>query len=185
MQWSLKTSIVKLSVFIRNTTHRDAPLIADLSHQTFIETFASRNTRENMDKFLKEQFSKELLMQEVGDHKNVFLLAFYNQEPAGYARLRENNNPPELQHLKTLEIARIYVLKKFIGKGVGKMLMQKSLAMALRQKVDAVWLGVWEQNLAAINFYQSWGFKKFATHIFMLGSDAQTDWLMKKDMGMV
>jgi ribosomal protein S18 acetylase RimI-like enzyme len=47
---------------------------------------------------------------------------------------------------------------------------------------QALWLGVWEKNERAINFYHRWGFEKFGEHDFILGDDVQTDWLMKKEL---
>ncbi len=172
---------------IRFATKNDAALIADLSRQTFYETFAPQNTKEDMDKFMNEQFTQEKLMAEVGAPDNIFLLALEGTEPdnysvLGYARLRENNKPPELGDANTLEIARIYAATNSIGKGVGKLLMKKSLDIATELKKDTVWLGVWEHNQRAIDFYTKWGFEKFSTHVFMLGDDAQTDWLMKKSL---
>ena len=55
-----------MSLSIRYAGLEDAVLIADISHQTFYDTFAAANTRENMDKFLNEQFTKGKLMMEVG-----------------------------------------------------------------------------------------------------------------------
>jgi diamine N-acetyltransferase len=167
---------------IRFAVTRDAALIADLSHRTFYDTFAAANTRENMDKFMREQFSKELLMAEVGAAGNIFLLAECAGKPAGYARLREDNNPPELAGLQTLEIARIYAVQEMIGKGIGQALMQKSIAVARERTKQLVWLGVWEKNTRAIEFYRKWGFEKFREHPFLLGDDVQTDWLMKRDV---
>jgi diamine N-acetyltransferase len=60
--------------------------------------------------------------------------------------------------------------------------MEKSLAIAKELKKDIVWLGVWEHNQRAIDFYTKWGFEKFGTHVFQLGDDPQTDWLMKKNV---
>lgn len=84
--------------------------------------------------------------------------------------------------METIEIARIYATTNSIGKGVGKALMQESIKMATEKKKQVVWLGVWEKNQRAIEFYTRWGFEKFSTHIFMLGDDPQTDWLMKKEL---
>lgn len=167
-------------VFIKEAGVDDAVLIAALSQQTFIETFASVNTKENMDKFLQESFSKEILIKEVGASDNIFLLAYENEKPVAYARLRENNNPPELSGISSIEIARIYAVKDAIGKGVGKLLMQECISIAEQKDKALIWLGVWEHNKRAIDFYTKWGFEKFATHIFKLGDDNQTDWLMKK-----
>ena len=167
---------------IRYAVPADAALIADLSRQTFYETFASFNSKENMDMFMNEQFAREILMKEVAAPGNIFFLAMEGEEPLGYVRLRENNNPPELNGINAIEIARIYAVTAAIGKGIGKTLMQECIRVALERKKELVWLGVWENNQRAIDFYTRWGFEKFATHVFMLGNDAQTDWLMKKTL---
>ena len=169
-------------IIIRVAESNDAELIADMSRQTFHDTFASQNTKENMDKFMNESFSKEILMKEVGTSDNIFLLAYDGEEPAGYVRMRENNNPPELGNINAIEIARIYATSNSIGKGVGKALLQKCIDIATAKKVTAIWLGVWEKNHRAIDFYTKWGFEKFSTHVFILGDDSQTDWLMKKSL---
>ena len=171
-----------MPVSIRIATKEDAALIADISRQTFFETFAPQNTKANMDRFMNEQFTRENLMAEVGAKGNIFLLAYYGDQVAGYARLRENNNPPELGAASSLEIARIYAVSSFIGKGVGRILMKKCLDLASELKKELVWLGVWEHNPRAIDFYKKFGFEKFGTHIFYLGDDAQEDWLMLKKL---
>lgn len=170
------------AVDIRLATTDDAALIADISRRTFYDTFSTFNTKENMNKFMEEQFSTRLLMEEVGAFGNTFLLAYCKDEPVGYVRLRENNNPSELTGLQTIEIARIYAIQKMIGKGVGQSLMRHSIATAREKSKHYIWLGVWEKNYLAIDFYRSWGFKKFGTHAFVLGDDVQTDWLMIKKL---
>ena len=167
-------------ITIRIATKKDAELIADMSRQTFYETFAAENTKENMDKFMNEQFTRETLIEEVGAGNNIFLLAFDGEQPVGYARIRENNNPPSLGTANAIEIARIYAATHAIGKGIGKVLVQKCIEIAKAGSRELVWLGVWEKNQRAIEFYKKWGFEKFAEHDFILGNDVQKDWLMKK-----
>ena len=168
-------------VSIRYATQKDAGLIADLSRQTFYEAFASQNTKENMEKFMNEQFSKAALSREVGAPGNIFFLAYDSEDPVGYVKMRESINPQKLGNARAIEIARIYATTHSIGKGVGKILMQRCIDIALERKKDIIWLGVWEHNQRAIEFYGKWGFEKFDTHTFMLGDDPQTDWLMKKE----
>ncbi|MBK6826465.1 MAG: GNAT family N-acetyltransferase [Chitinophagaceae bacterium] len=163
---------------IRRAEATDASLIADLSRQTFEETFAAQNSKENMEKFMKEQFSREKLMAEVTDISNHFYIAWEEEEPAGYLKLRQGEPLPELEGRPAMEIARIYVSARQIGKGVGHQLMQTALDFAISKGFQNIWLGVWEKNERAIQFYNRWGFKKFNTHVFMLGNDPQTDWLM-------
>ncbi|MES1217605.1 MAG: GNAT family N-acetyltransferase [Bacteroidota bacterium] len=168
------------SIFIRQADIADAAQIADLSRQTFYDTFAAANTKENMDLFMNEQFSREKLMSEVGDAGNIFLLAFDEDEIAGYALLREGIQYAQFDDLPAIEIVRIYALQTSIGKGVGSAMIKKSIELARELNKEIIWLGVWEHNKRAIDFYTKWGFEKFSEHEFILGTDVQTDWLMKR-----
>jgi ribosomal protein S18 acetylase RimI-like enzyme len=170
------------TITIRRATAADAGMIADLSRQTFYDSFAADNTPEDMDKFMNEQFTREKLMAEVTDPDSIFLLALAEEIVAGYAHLREASNPPELGNKPAIEIARIYAVASTIGKGVGSTLMQECLSVAKDKKKALVWLGVWEHNQRAISFYTKWGFRKFSEHIFVVGNDPQTDWLMQKEL---
>lgn len=167
-------------IIIRIADKQDAELIADLSRKTFYETFATHNTKENMEKFMNKQFSKKELMKEVGTLGNIFFIAFDKDVPVGYARMRESINHEKLGKANAIEIARLYASNKVIGTGVGKLLMQTCIDKAVQMKKQIIWLGVWEKNKRAIEFYTKWGFEKFAEHPFLLGDDIQNDWLLKK-----
>jgi len=171
-----------MEITIRYATQDDAELIADLSQQTFYDAFIAENSQEDMQKFLKEQFTKGRLMLEVGAHENIFLLAFIGDEVAGYVKLREGKQPKGLGTNNALEIARIYCTTACIGKGVGMAMMQKCIDIAKEKGKELVWLGVWEKNQRAIEFYNRWGFEKFGEQDFLLGNDLQNDWLMKKEL---
>ena len=169
-----------MSLRVRYATTNDAKLIADISHQTFYDTFVAENTRENMDKFLNEQFTKAKLMFEVGARENTFLLAYLDEEVAGYAKLRDSRVPVSLGSKNAIEIARLYAMSGMIGKGIGKELMLHCIDIAGQREKDYLWLGVWEKNYRAIEFYTKWGFEKFDDTDFLLGDDVQKDWLMRK-----
>ena len=169
-----------MNLTIKYATEDDAVLIADISRQTFHETFSSLNSKVDMDIFMNVQFTKGRLMLEVGKRENIFLLAYDDSDIAGYVKLRDTRHPKELGSSNALEIARLYAMPGMIGKGVGKLLMEKSLEIAVEKRKDTVWLGVWKQNKKAIDFYTKWGFSIFGECDFVLGNDLQKDWLMKK-----
>lgn len=171
-----------MEITIRYATKDDAELIADISQQTFYDSFIADNTEEDMQKFLTEQFTKGRLMLEVGSPQNIFLLAHIGDGVAGYVKLREGKMPKELGNANALEIARIYCTTSCIGKGVGKALMQKCIDIAKEKGKQIIWLGVWEKNSRAIDFYTKWGFQKFGEQDFLLGNDVQNDWLMKIEL---
>jgi diamine N-acetyltransferase len=171
-----------MEVDIRLAGDEDAELIADLSRRTFYDTFASQNTKEDMDKFMSEQFTQEELMKEVGAEGNIFLIAFINNEAVGYVKMREGEIRPELMNKPAIEIARIYAVNTMTGKGIGSALMQKCIEISKKKDKQLIWLGVFKKNKVAIDFYTKWGFEIFAEHSFLLGNDLQMDWLMKKEI---
>ncbi len=146
---------------------------------TFSETFSEFNTPENLNKYLEESFSLKKLSSEVNNANSEFYLALHDAYPIGYLKVNFGSSQTELKDNKALEIERIYVLKQYQGKDAGKLLYQKALAIANQCKVEYIWLGVWEKNTRAINFYKKNGFVTFDTHIFKLGNEEQTDFMMK------
>lgn len=170
------------SLFTRMAVSADAALIADLSRKTFYDAFAKDNTEADMEQFMNEAFTHESLIKEVEEGDGFFLLAFINDEAVGYARMREKNTENIMANANAIEIARIYATQESIGKGVGTALMKHCFQIAKDLKKDVIWLGVWEKNEHALKFYQKHGFEKFGEHVFLLGSDPQTDWLMKRSV---
>jgi len=160
---------------------KEAPLIAELSRETFSETYASYNTKENMELFMSGEFAYDKLIHEVGTPGTTFFLARYNNAPAGYAYLREGRQPG-FEKNEALEIVRIYVKANFKRQGIGKELIANCIRLAREKKIKFLWLAVWQKNKAAIDFYKSQGFHKFGKQVFMLGKDAQKDWQMKMDL---
>jgi diamine N-acetyltransferase len=163
---------------IRISNINDVDLLCEIGSKTFIETYGHQNTPEDLKKYLEEKFNKKQISEEILTPKTIFLLVELENEVIGYAKMRVNlvENPDT----KSLEIERIYISKDYHGQKYGAMLMQKCIDVAIENNYESIWLGVWEHNPKAINFYQKWGFEIFGEHIFQLGDDAQTDFLMKK-----
>jgi diamine N-acetyltransferase len=167
------------NIEIIKATLNDIDQLQKIGRQTFSETFSDGNTEENMTKYLGEGFSIEKLTTEMNDKNAAFYFATIDEKVIGYLKLNIGQSQTELQDDKGLEIERIYVAKEFHGKQVGQLLYEKALEIARHNKSDFVWLGVWEENPRAINFYKKNGFVEFDRHIFKLGNDEQTDIMMK------
>lgn len=169
----------KENIKIRKATVADADLVTLLSVQTFTEAFWADNDPADMEQYLREEMSLPKLSAELTDEANHFALALVDDVAAGYAKFRVKR-PERLDALNPLEIERIYVLCEYQKRKVGAALMDHCLAYARENGHDVVWLGVWELNHKAVKFYRQWGFEQFGDHAFRLGSDLQTDVLMKK-----
>ncbi|WP_445457460.1 GNAT family N-acetyltransferase [Flavobacterium sp. HNIBRBA15423] len=153
--------------------------LQEIGKQTFYETFSSENSEENMMNYLEDEFSIEKLQTQLNNQNSEFYFAILNNKTIGYLKLNFGQSQTELKDNKALEIERIYVLKEFHGKKVGQLLYNKAIQIAKEKNVDYVWLGVWEENTRAINFYKKNGFMEFDKHIFKLGNEEQTDLMMK------
>src|SRR5215203_5524515 len=168
---------------IRRATMADIEQLQKIGRKTFYETFSAANTEENMNKYLEEGFSTDKLTKELTNSNSEFYFALFAGDVIGYLKLNFGKSQTELKDNKALEIERIYVLKEFHSKKVGQLLYEKAIEVAIQKNADYVWLGVWEENPRAINFYKKNGFVEFDKHIFKLGDDEQTDIMMKLKMG--
>lgn len=167
------------NIKVISVTLNDIDQLQKIGMQTFYETFSAGNTEENMKKYLDKGFSIEKLTDELNDKNVEFYFAIIDNKVIGYLKLNIGQSQTELKDDKALEIERIYVLKEFHGKSAGQLLYDKAIKIAREKNADYVWLGVWEENPRAINFYKKNGFVEFDKHVFRLGNDEQTDIMMK------
>ena len=170
------------AITIRNANPGDATLLAELGWKTFYETFAPTNKEADVKQYVDKNFTTEQLLQELEDPHALFLIAQAGDTAAGYAKLRTQLNPEAPPDTVSIELERIYSDRDFLGKSVGKTLMEACIDLAKQKGYDTLWLGVWEFNPRAIAFYEKWGFEKFSSHPFLLGTDLQTDLLYKKKL---
>ncbi len=147
-----------------------------ISRRTFYETFWMSNSHQDMIDYLENSLSLEALSRELENPNSEFYFLFLDAEsatdfePAAYLKLNFLN----------VELERIYVLSKFQCKGIGRYLLDFSIQLALSRRAPILWLGVWERNYNAIDFYKQNIFQYFGKHTFRLGQDLQTDILMQK-----
>lgn len=164
---------------IKECRLEDIEKIKFIGEKTFYETFYTENAKEDMENYLNENFSYAQLESEMKNNGSRFYLAENNEETIAYMKLNFDKAQTENGHDNTLEVQRIYVLQEYKNQHIGKRLLQKAIEIGKNKSLTYLWLGVWENNINAIRFYEKQGFEKFDTHIFQLGEDKQTDNLMK------
>ncbi|MGE0588019.1 MAG: N-acetyltransferase family protein [Cyclobacteriaceae bacterium] len=165
---------------VRYATAKDIPVLVAIGRKTFEESFSSDNTPNNMAAYLDQSFNADQLASELTESGSQYFIAEEGNEPVGYARVRLSDEVKDHLTESALELQRIYVDGAHQGKKIGVALMNACLDYARKHGFHWLWLGVWEKNFKAQNFYHHWGFEKFGEHIFQMGDDPQTDWLMKK-----
>jgi ribosomal protein S18 acetylase RimI-like enzyme len=168
-----------MNVKIRKINILDLAQLQEIGISTFTETFTEHNTKEDLEKYLKENFAVDKLSAELNNQYSSFYFAELNEEIIGYLKINFGDAQTELKDNKSVEIERIYVLQAYHGKKIGQLLYNKAIEIAKEHQAHYVWLGVWEENHRALQFYKKNGFVQFDTHIFKLGNDEQTDIMMK------
>lgn len=171
-------------ILIREAEHSDLTEVLALAIHIFTTTFEKDNNPEDFKQYMDEAFTKEKFEQEFLEVGTRFFIAQESEggkRIVGYARIRKSDEVIELLGDSTIELQRLYIDIPWQGQGIANRLLAVCEEFARANfGVEWMWLGVWEHNPKAQKFYQKYGYQKFSEHTFLVGSDAQTDWLMKK-----
>ncbi|MBA9029016.1 GNAT family N-acetyltransferase [Peribacillus huizhouensis] len=171
-----------MTVKIKKCNRDDLQILQEISIETFNDTFKNQNSPENMKAYLERAFNSNQLEKELSNISSEFFFICFNKELAGYLKVNINDAQSEKMGDESLEIERIYIRYKFQRKGFGKYLINKAMEIALRQNKKIIWLGVWEKNKKAIDFYKKIGFVQTEAHSFYLGDEEQIDVIMSKTL---
>ncbi|NKI31135.1 GNAT family N-acetyltransferase [Croceivirga thetidis] len=157
-------------------------LLQQIGKKTFTDAFKSQNNPEDFGSYIESAFSMKTLRKELTTNGTAFFFVRNENMIVGYFKINEFDAQTELKEQVGIELERIYVLKEFQSKGIGKRILKNVEKLCHEKFKDYLWLGVWEKNKKAIKFYQKNGFVKFGEHPYYIGNDKQTDWLMKKTL---
>lgn len=166
---------------------KDAQALQWVEALTFEDTFLLTSTPRDNDDCIAQTYTLENTQSELADNHSVHtaLIDTASGEIAAFMKLNRpgafsESNPKIPQD--SIEVQRLYVMPRFKRRGLGSFLMSKAVDFAREEKVDWLWLGVWQYNFAAQEFYKNWGYERFSEHIFAVGEDEQVDFLLKKKL---
>ena len=165
---------------IRRATIDDAASLAALGRRTFLDTFGADNSQDDLAAFLDGAYAESIQREELAASHLTYFLAEAEGAPVGFALLRHDKSPMFLDDPTAIELQRLYVDRAWHGTGLAQSLMAICLEDAVARGASSLFLGVWERNSRALRFYAAQGFDVVGSQVFMLGSDAQTDLVMRK-----
>ena len=160
-------------------TVNDLETLKEIARTTFITAFKEDNNPDDFKEYITSAFSENQLKSELLNPNCTFYFAYLLDDLVGYFKLNEEGAQNETFEKSSIELERIYVLEAFQNQQIGMRLVLKLIEITKSKKVEFLWLGVWEKNVAALRFYKRYGFKKFSTHAYYIGTDKQIDWLLK------
>lgn len=169
-------------ILVRHGVESDATALAELAARTFRETFAADNRPEDLELHLAQAYGMAQQQRELLDPDIATLLVEVDGQLAGYAQLRSGVPPQCVKGESPIELLRFYVARQWHGRGIAQALMRRVEAEACSRGARTLWLGVWERNDRAKAFYHKTGFTDVGSHVFMVGTDAQTDRILVRPL---
>ena len=161
----------------RDAGIEDAASVQALFRDSFTDTFAHLYQPADLAAFFGK-FTLEAWQAEIGDPAYRLRLAEEDGAAIGFAKMGPLSVPIEPER-PTVELRQLYVLPDYKGRGVAAALMDWALDEARRRGAQDVVLSVYSDNPRARRFYERYGFEEVGAYLFMVGSHADDDRIMR------
>ena len=160
---------------IRHATLDDIDALCRLGAATFRETYRKISDPREVDEYADEHFTPAKVEAWLRRPGARTLLAFVAELPVGYAHVRSARVPDCVADREAVELSRLYLLASAQGTGLGAALMAAALADVAALGGRTVWLGAYDRNAKALDFYARRGFVRVGTHAFEFGGQVYAD----------
>ncbi|QGU94004.1 GNAT family N-acetyltransferase [Clostridium bovifaecis] len=141
--------------------------ISYLGKTTFRETFGYLFNPKTLDNYLETTFNSKKIKKSIEQSKNHFLIVYLDNEPIGYAKIKEDSTYEGIDSSKNqLQLQKIYLLSSYHRLGIGTIMMECCKDIFNKFSPITVWLDVHEDNIKAINYYEKCGFKKIGKYYY-------------------
>lgn len=170
-------SIDQTLLYIRLASPEDLPLIHELGKRCFYPTYLPFIAREQVDYMFHRMYDLPSLQQQLGEKGHVFLLAFLQDTPVGFASYEQ-----DFDAARGCKVHKLYVLPDIQARGVGRGLLDRIALDALETGQQSIWLNVNRYN-KAVDFYRHLGFVVMAEDDIDIGNGFyMNDYEMKKTL---
>ncbi len=167
---------------IRRAAPEDAETLSGLGVRTFVDTFGDLYKPKDLSVFLRSKHSVEKYLAFLNDPHTAVWIAERGETPVGYSVAGPCDLPVPDMPAKAGELIRVYIVKEAQGAGLGKRLVEETLAW-LSERHEPLYLSVWSENFRAQALYAKLGFKKIQDYFFMVGEQADAEWIMERRRG--
>ena len=185
---------------LRRATPEDAEALSVLASTCYIQTFGQLYSSADLDRFIHEAYSPEVLRVELADPARPTWLFFLEKSEADAtvpgstdARTASEGKligyvtvcPAHLPHPEVKEgdgeVQRLYLLREYQGGGRGSMMLRHAIDYLLADGPRPLWIGVFSENLGAQRLYGRHGFKLVGEYKFMVGDHADREFILRRD----
>ena len=167
------------AIDIRPAGPPDAETLARLGAATFTESFGHLYKEEDLSAFLTESHSAAVYARLLADDAwRLWLAETPDGEAAGYVSAGPCSLPAPNKSANSGELARLYILKTHQGGGLGGRMLRIALD-DLTKRFEDIYLSVYSENYGAQKLYQRFGFEIIGEYFYMVGAQADREWIMQ------
>lgn len=148
----------QLPVTLRDAIARDAPSLAALATQVFLDTYATEGIRPDVAREVLAACSPERFAARLRTAARAFILAERDGHLVGFVELDGDSPCPLAAVDARVELVRLYVQRPFQRAGLGAMLLRAAEDRARAWGAPALWLDAWSGNERALAFYAARGY---------------------------
>jgi ribosomal protein S18 acetylase RimI-like enzyme len=168
---------MNITVIIANSSH--ANVIASIGKQSFRDAFGYLfKSKVELLEYLEYTYNPEKILKSLDKENNVFFLAFLDNVPVGFAKVKKYSLHEKIESIAQMELQKIYVLSCYHGSGAGQALLDAVINLVNDVGPDYLWLDTHIQNEKAIRFYERNGFRKGGKYLFSIGTQTFEYYLM-------
>lgn len=165
-------------MILRPATPADAAPLAALGAETFVAAFGHLYRPQDLAAFLAEVHDEAAVAAEIAGEECTHRLVEVDGGLVAFCKLRHPTKFMAHSDARDpIELAQLYALPGYTGRGVGAQLMDWALAHARAGGHDAVLLSVYADNFGAQRFYRRYGFAKIADITFKVGDHLDPEYL--------
>jgi len=171
-----------MKISVRKATNEEAEAISKTGAQSFRDTFGWQfeHVLDELNAYVEKTYSVEKINNGLRNENNVFWLAFADDKPIGFAKLKKQSAYGQKEEERYSQLQKIYVLHEYLGTGAGKMLYTALEEEWGKLDSDFLWLLVEVNNERAIRFYERQAYLKKERSEFIIGSQTFAFELMEK-----
>lgn len=154
-------SVKSVKTRVRRATMDDITRITEVARLSFIETYGPLT--DDQESYMQSFYNDRISRKWVTDDGLVTLVSIDDSDNAvGFAIVVLPGSSMEsgVVPKKRGEIGKLYILQKEHGKGRGRELMTACEDVCRQHKIHRLYLGVYQGNTNAIQFYRHMGFKQ-------------------------
>ena len=147
-----------MSIEIRKVVLDNLEELQEIGVRSYLPHYAYLWKPNGIEWYLERCFGDEFLQKEISDPNVEYYIVENNGENIGMMKLVLKKPVPDSNIENALYLEKVYFIKEWTGKGVGRKLIDYALQRAAELKRDCVWLTAMDTSAKPIEAYEKAGF---------------------------